>query len=608
MATNRPEEQNFHAASTRGDASSVLKVVALGGLGEIGKNTMCISYGNDMIMVDAGLAFPSEEMLGVDLVLPDISFLLENQSMLRGLVITHGHEDHIGGIPFILKEMSIPVIYGPSLALGLLEGKLKENGLQDRTTMRTVRPRQQVQIGCFTVQFVRCTHSIADSYSLIIRTPVGTLVHTGDFKFDFTPVDGELFDIASLTAAADEGVLLLMSDSTNTEREGFTPSERTVWQKLNEVFANARQRIIVTTFASNVHRIRQVLQAAMKYDRKVAILGRSMLNLAGIARELGYMTFPDGLLMTIDQINKMPHDKVVILTTGSQGEPLSALTRIANNEHKQVKIVPGDTVILSATPIPGNERSVSNTINSLFLRGADVIYGRDAGVHVSGHACREEQKLMINLCRPKFFMPIHGEYRMLVMHCELATECGVAEQNTFVLENGDVLELTKDRGQKAGRIKSGIILIDSSRAWQINDSIVAERRHLSEDGLVMVAVTMDAARNVILGPDVSLKGVILPRGLPIEEFIITVQNEVRSFLSNRAVIEKLEIRDLQSYLTGSLNRFFAEKMRAKPLVQVLLQDLSGMGGVQASASENVIKASENKSASSKARGPNESVS
>ena len=552
---------------------NTLKIVALGGLGEIGKNTMVISYGNDMIMVDAGLAFPSEEMLGVDLVLPDISFLLENQSKLKGLVITHGHEDHIGGIPFILKEMSIPVIYGPSLALGLLEGKLKENGLLDRTTMRKVRPRQEVRIGCFTVQFVRCTHSIADSYSLIIRTPVGTLVHTGDFKFDFTPVDGELFDIASLTAAADEGVLLLMSDSTNTEREGFTPSEKTVWHKLNEVFSNAKQRIIVTTFASNVHRIRQVLQAAIKYDRKVAILGRSMLNLAGIARELGYMTFPDGLLITIDQVNKIPPNQVVILTTGSQGEPLSALTRIANDEHKQVKIVPGDTVILSATPIPGNERSVSNTINALFMRGADVIYGRDAGVHVSGHACREEQKLMINLCKPKFFMPIHGEYRMLVMHCALATECGVPEENTFVLENGDVLELTKDSGQKAGRIKSGVILIDSSRAWQINDAIVAERRHLAEDGLVIVALTIDADRKIAAGPDVSLKGVILPRGLSVEEFIVTVQREVRTFIANRAIVDKLELRDLQSYLLGSLNRFFAEKMHAKPLVQVLLQDV-----------------------------------
>src|SRR5271170_5474602 len=310
-----------------------LKIIPLGGLGEIGKNIMALCFGEDIMLVDAGLAFPSDDMLGVDLVLPDISFLVENQDKLRGLAITHGHEDHIGGIPFILRHLSLPVIYGPALALGLLEGKLKEVGLEDRTVMRKVRPRQEVKIGCFTVKFIRCTHSIADSFSLIIRTPAGTIVHTGDFKFDFTPVDGELFDIASLSNAAEDGILLLMSDSTNTERKGYTPSERTVWRKLNEVFANAKQRIIVTTFASNVHRVRQVLQAALKYDRKVAILGRSMLNLAGIARELGYMTFPDGLLVTVDQIKQMPPNKVVILTTGSQGEPLSALTRIAKNEH-----------------------------------------------------------------------------------------------------------------------------------------------------------------------------------------------------------------------------------------------------------------------------------
>ncbi len=570
MALNKVDE---HESNQVKPAANVLRVFALGGLGEIGKNTMVISYGNDMIMVDAGLAFPSEEMLGVDLVLPDITFLIENQNKLKGLVITHGHEDHIGGIPFILKELKIPVIYGPPLALGLLEGKLKENGLEDRTSMIKVRPRQTVKIGCFTIQFIRCTHSIADSFSLIINTPVGTLVHTGDFKFDFTPVDNEQFDIASLTKAAEDGILLLMSDSTNTEREGYTPSEKTVWQKLNEVFANAKQRIIVTTFASNVHRIRQVLQAALKYDRKVAILGRSMLNLAGIARELGYMTFPDGLLVSVGEINKLPMDRVVILTTGSQGEPLSALTRIANNEHKQIKIVEGDTVIISATPIPGNERSVANTINALFVRGADVIYGKEAGVHVSGHACREEQKLMINLCQPKFFMPVHGEYRMLVKHCELAVECGVAEDNTFVMENGDVLELTRDKGQKNGRVKSGIILIDSSRAWQINDAIVEDRRHLSEDGLVIVALTLGPARKVLAGPDVSLKGVILPRGLPAEEFVVKVQNVVKEILADRAIMDKLQDSDLRSYLLGALSRFFVEKMRAKPLVQVLLHNV-----------------------------------
>jgi ribonuclease J len=554
--------------------TNVLKIIPIGGLGEIGKNTLAICYGDDIMLVDAGLAFPNEDMIGVDLVLPDISFLVENQDRVKGLAVTHGHEDHIGGIPFILREMSIPVIYGPSLAIGLLEGKLKEGGLDSRTVMRKVRPRQKVKIGCFTVQFIRCTHSIADSFSLIINTPVGTLIHTGDFKFDFTPVDGELFDIASLTKAAEEGVLLLMSDSTNTEREGFTPSEKTVWRKINEVFASAPKRIIVTTFASNVHRIRQVLQAAMKYDRKVSILGRSMLNLAGIARELGYMTFPDGLLIPIDQISKLPHNKVVILTTGSQGEPLSALTRIANDEHKQIKIMQGDTVVISATPIPGNERSIANTINSLCLRGADVIYGRDAGVHVSGHACREEQKLMINLCKPKFFMPVHGEYRMLVLHSELAQECGVEKQNCFVMDNGDVLELNDDRGVVNGRIKSGIILVDSSRSWHINEEIVDERRHLADDGLVAVALTLDGKREIIAGPDISLKGIIFPRGMTPEEFVSKVRDEVKSILLVKPTVDALAEKELSHFIQGALQGFFAEKLRSRPLVQVLVHQVT----------------------------------
>lgn len=556
-------------------APNSLKIIPLGGLGEIGKNTMVLMYGNDMILVDAGLGFPSEDMLGVDIVLPDISFLKENQSKLRGLAITHGHEDHIGGVPYLLKEVDIPVIYGPALALGLLEEKLKDVGLQERTTMRSVRPRQQARMGCFTVTFVRCTHSIADSFSLIIKTPIGTIVHTGDFKFDFTPVDGELYDIASLTAAAEEdGILLLMSDSTNSEREGYTPSEKTVWKKLDEVFANAKKRIIVTTFASNVHRMRQIIQAAMKYERKVAILGRSMLNLSGIARELGYMNFPDGLLVKIEEVNQLPMDKVVIMTTGSQGEPLSALTRIARNEHKQVKIQPGDTVIVSATPIPGNERSIANTINLLFVRGADVIYGRDAGVHVSGHACREEQKLMINLCKPKFFIPVHGEYRMLVKHCELATECGVPAENTFVLENGDMLELFKDKGMKIGRVKSGIVLIDNNTAWPIDHQTVQDRQLLAEDGVVNIALTISKDKHVIMGPDISIRGFILPRGMSAEEFLDQLKADLETILEKDSAIKKLSGQDLKSYLLGAINKHFSETMKTRPLVQLLLTEVS----------------------------------
>jgi ribonuclease J len=555
-------------------ATNSLKIIPLGGLGEIGKNTMALMYGNDMMLVDAGLAFPSEDMLGVDIVLPDISFLKEHESKLKGLAVTHGHEDHIGGVPNIVGAVNLPVIYGPALALGLLEAKFKEEGLEDRTVMRRVKPRQRVKIGCFDVQFIRCTHSIADSYSLVIRTPVGAVVHTGDFKFDFTPVDGEQYDIASLAEAAEEGILCLLSDSTNTEREGYTPSERTVWKKLDEVFANAKKRIIVTTFASNVHRIRQIMQAAIKYDRRVAILGRSMQNLADISRELGYMKFPDGLLVRVEETPNLPLDKVVVLTTGSQGEPLSALSRIARDEHKQIKIQQGDTVIVSATPIPGNERSIANTINNLFLRGANVIYGRDAGVHVSGHACREEQKLMINICKPKFFMPVHGEYRMLVKHAQLATECGVPAENTFVMENGDVLELTKDKGQTLGRIKSGIILIDSIGSWEIDAQTVEERIALSQEGVVNVAVTLSPNKDVLAGPDVSIRGLLLPREVPPEDFLLQLKADITEIVNaERQQLQNLSRADLRHYLIGAINRHFQDTLKMRPLVQLLVQEV-----------------------------------
>lgn len=578
MTTERSKkEDNGTNNGAQLGSPNTLKIIPIGGLGEIGKNTMALIYGNDMILVDAGLAFPSEDMLGVDIVLPDIAFIKEHASKLRALLITHGHEDHIGGVPQMLRDVDVPVIYGPALALGLLKEKFKEYGLEDRTIMRQVKPRQTVKVGCFSVQFIRATHSIADAFSLVIHTPVGTVVHTGDFKFDFTPVDGEQYDIASLAAAADEGILCLLSDSTNTERAGHTPSERSVWKKLDEVFANAKKRIIVTTFASNVHRIRQILQAAIKYDRKVAILGRSMLNLATISRELGYMTFPDGLIIRVDETPNLPLDKVVILTTGSQGEPLSALSRIARDEHKQIKISRGDTVIVSATPIPGNERSIANTINKLFVRGADVIYGRDAGVHVSGHACREEQKLMINLCKPKFFVPIHGEYRMLVKHAELATECGVPKENTFVLENGDVLELRKDGGQKIGSVDAGVVLIDSNGSWEIHWPTVEERLLLAEDGVVNIVLTLSKDREVIAGPDISIRGLILPRDMTPDDFLNQLKADVLEILKNKAALTKLSGDDLRQYLLGAINKHFASNFKSTPLVQLLIQEVSFTG-------------------------------
>lgn len=567
--------------------SKTLKIIALGGLGEIGKNTMAIAYGEDMILVDAGLAFPSEEMLGVDLVLPDLTFLAKNQQYLRGLAITHGHEDHIGGIPFLLRDVTLPSIYGPALALGLLEKKLSENGLLGRTSLKHVKPRQRVQMGCFNVEFIRCTHSIADAFSLVIRTPVGVIVHTGDFKFDFTPVDGEQSDIASLAAASEEGILLLMSDSTNSEREGFTPSERTVWAKINESFANAKGRIIVTTFASNVNRVKQVLQAAMMYDRKVAVLGRSMLTFASIARELGYMTYPDGLLVPVDQVNQLPKEKVVILTTGSQGEPMSALTRIANDEHRQIKIIAGDTVIISATPIPGNERSVANTINALCVRGAKVIYGRDAGVHVSGHGCQEEQKLMINLCKPKFFMPVHGEYRMLVRHGELAVECGVSAENIFVMENGEVLELTADHGKTTGQVESGVLLIDFNRDFFIDEEIVAERQKLADDGLVVIAITVDPKGAVVGGPDVTLRGVILPRGIPVEDFVQELRQSIEGIIGKANASGPVTPDEVRSLLIEKLEAHFARDLRSSPLLQVMVMRSAKASAEELAAINNV---------------------
>jgi ribonuclease J len=561
---NSAEAQEFRAHT--GDT---LRIIPLGGLGEIGKNTMAICYGEDIMLVDAGLAFPSEEMLGVDLVLPDLTFLSQQQSRLRGLAVTHGHEDHIGGIPFLLKEVTLPVIYGPALALGLLEKKLGEAGLSERTTLSEVRPRQRVRLGCFEVEFIRCTHSIADSFCLVIRTPIGVIVHTGDFKFDFTPVDGEHFDVASLAAACEEGIVALLSDSTNSEREGYTPSERTVWTKINEAFIQAKGRIIVTTFASNVNRMKQVLQAAMNHHRKVAILGRSMVTFAAMARELGYMSYPDSLIVQVENINQLPLDEVVILTTGSQGEPMSALTRIANDEHRKLKIEAGDTVIISATPIPGNERSVANTINALCVRGAKVIYGRDAGVHVSGHACREEQKLMLNLCKPKYFIPVHGEYRMLVRHGELAVECGVDPDNVFIMENGDVLELGAETGALVGKVQAGVLLVDYNRDFMIDEEIVEERQKLAGDGLVALAVSVDKEGKLLSGPDVSLRGVILPRGLPAEEFVIRLTNRAKEILAKAPPNEVSSADNVKNLLFAELTKYFQDELRSNPLLQVV---------------------------------------
>ncbi|NET11116.1 MAG: RNase J family beta-CASP ribonuclease, partial [Symploca sp. SIO2B6] len=445
-------------------APSPLKIIPLGGLHEIGKNTCVFEYGDEILLLDAGLAFPTDRMHGVNIVLPDMTYLVENRHKIKGMIVTHGHEDHIGGIAFHLKQFDIPVIYGPRLAMALLEGKLEEAGVSDRTEIRTVRPRDMVRVGkSFLVEYIRNTHSMADSFTVAIHTPIGVVVHTGDFKIDHTPVDGEHFDFQKLAEYGEKGVLCLMSDSTNAEVPGHTPSERSVFPNLDRAFAQANGRLLVTTFASSVHRVNMLLELAQKHGRSVAVVGRSMLNVIAHARNLGYMSCPDDLFVPLKQARSLPPEKVMVLTTGSQGEPMAALTRIANQSHRQVKIQDGDTVIFSANPIPGNTIAVVNTIDKLMAQGAKVLYGRRAGLHVSGHGAQEDQKLMIAMTRPKFFLPVHGEHRMLVKHSETAQSMGIPAENMVVIDNGDIIELTPDGIAKTGTVSSGIELMDSSR-------------------------------------------------------------------------------------------------------------------------------------------------
>ncbi|OGI07866.1 MAG: hypothetical protein A3I68_02580 [Candidatus Melainabacteria bacterium RIFCSPLOWO2_02_FULL_35_15] len=544
-----------------------IKVIPLGGMCEIGKNTWIIEYEDDMIIIDGGLAFPSDEMPGVEIVLPDISYLVQNKNKIKGLVITHGHEDHIGGIVPMLKQFDIPIIYGPSLAIGLLEQKLKDAQLAEKTTLVKGRPRQTFRLGSLAFTYVRNTHSIADSFCLIIHTPAGKIVHSGDFKFDFTPVDGEFFDVYTLANAGEEGVLLLISDSTNVEREGYTPSERSVYGKLEEEFNKAPGRIVITTFASQVHRIRQILDICVKMDKKVSIFGRSMLLLATISREMGHMKFPDGLLINLEDVNKLPDEKIVILTTGSQGEPLSALTRMAFDEHKQITIQPKDTIIISATPIPGNERAVANVVNALSAKGAHVVYGRESGVHVSGHACKEEQRMLLNIVKPKYFLPAHGEYRMLVLHGNLGVECGVDPKNVFIMENGDVLELTDKSAKLNGQVPSGIIMVDSTRVGDVDEHIIEQRHKLASEGLLSI-MTIVSGGKVLEEPVVEAKGLVLAQEDTTHgQFVTDAKKIVIKTISENTDINA---EDLKEKVKDELKKLIHKELKREPLVQVVI--------------------------------------
>ncbi len=560
-------------------ASDALKIIPLGGLHEIGKNTCVFEYGDEIILLDAGLAFPTDGMHGVNIVLPDMTYLRENRHKIKGMIVTHGHEDHIGGIPFHLKQFDIPVIYGPRLAMALLEGKLEEAGVADRTEIRTVRPRDIVRIGSyFFVEFIRNTHSIADSFTVAIHTPVGIVIHSGDFKFDHTPVDGEFFDFQKLAEYGEKGVHCLISDSTNSEVPGFTPSERAVFPNLDRIFSQAQGRLLVTTFASSVHRINMILELAKKHNRVVSVIGRSMLNVIAHARNLGYIKCEDDLLQPLHMTHKLPDSSVLILTTGSQGEPMSAMTRIANGDHRQVKARQGDTIVFSANPIPGNTIAVVNTIDKLMMQGAKVVYGKEQGIHVSGHGCQEDQKLMIGLTRPRFFLPVHGEHRMLVKHSQTAQSIGIPAENMVIIDNGDVIELGKDSIRKAGKVSAGIELLDTSRSGMVNDKVLKERQQLAGDGIVTIAATVDEEGHLFSKPEVHLRGVVSAVERPALQARVedTIQGVLRDrwkdFARELEGQVEMDWAGLQVQIERELHRLLKRELQSNPLLVFLMQN------------------------------------
>ncbi|MBP8599342.1 MAG: ribonuclease J [Selenomonas sp.] len=547
-----------------------LQVIPLGGLGEIGKNMTVIRVDDEILVIDSGLMFPEEDMLGVDLVIPDISYLLENRDKIKAIVLTHGHEDHIGALPYVLKQISVPV-YGTRLTLGILEGRLKENGV-DSSNLHSVMQGDIINVGCFSVGFIRVNHSIPDAVGLSIKTPVGMIVHTGDFKLDYTPIDGKMTDFRRFSDLGNKGVLLMLADSTNAERAGHTPSERTVGASFDKAFHNARSRIIVATFSSNVHRIQQVIDTAVRYKRHVAVLGRSMVNVVGISLELGYITAPEGTIIDIDEINNFRADELVIVTTGSQGEPMSALTRMAMSDHRKVTIVPDDTVIISATPIPGNEKLVSKTIDNLMRLGANVVYGRDKGVHVSGHASQEELKLMHNLVRPKFFMPVHGEYHHLVQHAKLAQELGMPKENIFLSENGQILEFTREKGTVAGKVTAGMVMVDGLGVGDVGNIVLRDRRQLSQDGILIVVVTMDKASNrVVSGPDIVSRGFVYVR--ESEALMDEAKARVEQALERCEDENVKEWAAIKSNVRDALGRYLFEKTRRRPMILPIIMEI-----------------------------------
>jgi ribonuclease J len=548
-----------------------LKVIPLGGLHEIGKNMTAIEYKDTILVIDCGLAFPDEEMLGIDLVIPDVTYLVKNKDKVKAILLTHGHEDHIGALPYILPQINVPV-YGTKLTLGLVENKLREHGLLSMVELITVKPKDTVKFGELEAEFIKTSHSIADSVAIAIHSPVGVVVHSGDFKVDFQPIDGEIMDLHRFAELGKQGVLVLMADSTNVERPGYTMSESTVGTTFLELFRDATGRVILATFASNIHRIQQAINAAVMFNRKIAVVGRSMVNVIGVACDLGYITVPEGVMIDVDHIDKYPNDRIMILTTGSQGEPLSALARMSTSEHRKVSIIPGDRVVISATPIPGNEKFVSRVIDQLFKKGADVIYESLADIHVSGHAYQEELKLLQALVKPKFFVPVHGEYRHLKQHAQLAEKMGVEKENVFVADIGTVLEFTKDTGRVAGTVFAGKVLVDGLGVGDVGNIVLRDRKHLSQDGLIVVVVTISKENGmVVAGPDIISRGFVYVR--ESEDLMEDAKNVIKDALLKCEEKQITEWGTIKSQVKDSLKQFIYEKTKRNPMILPIIMEI-----------------------------------
>jgi ribonuclease J len=558
-----------------------LRCIPLGGLGEIGRNMMVLEYERDIVIIDVGVMFPENEMLGVDLVIPDVSYLLDKVDRIRGIIITHGHEDHTGSLPYVLPQLNFPPIWATTLTAGLISVKLKEHRQTDKVKINTITPGEAVTFGRLKAEFFRVCHSIPDGVGVALHTPVGLVVHTGDFKFDYTPVDRRQTDFAKLAELGSQGVLCLFADSTNADRPGYTPSERVVGEALDTLIGRARGRVIITTFASLISRIQQIIDTAAKYERKVGVVGRSMVQNVTIAQELGYLTAPPGVLLKPDeigQLKQLPPQQAVVITTGSQGEPTSALTRMANRDHRQIEIVPGDTVIMSAGAIPGNEELVSRTIDNLFRLGANVFWGHDTEVHVSGHASQEELKLMLSLVRPQYFVPIHGEYRHLILHARLAQSLGVPSQRIFVIEDGEVLELSAETAEVAEHVSAGYVFVDGLGVGDVGQVVLRDRQALAQDGILIVTITVDRHTGLpVAGPDIVSRGFVYVR--ENEELVDKARAQVQLALQSSPAVSKdgearqVDWQYVKNKIRDVLARFVYEQTRRRPMILPLVMEV-----------------------------------